>query len=957
LVLGAPSETTSFHLIIEKPRCLLLGSINAPHTRAVLSVREGEAVHDSVTSSLFGRGRDLCCCATQLCRRATRGQTGLLHRGVAGRRLPTCVPVEWLAWRQHRCVNHSFRGSKTPRQAFLQGLHDAHAAGMFEQLRAADGQPAATPAGNSSVETAAGEAGAGGGWGGRTAEPAGGGGQTAAVTQAEQVQLPPAGEEAQGAAMAEAIKLRNEGILTDAELHRELARIFKARAPGASAAMGPPPSASHLVALRGESGRASAAAPTGTDDLPGRSAPSVQRESGSIGSFAGGTSPTGGMFRPSEPIPLGWGGAVGGGGQQRVGDTHGQGVTLASYSPAAYPAAGRDQAGFGLPAGGWGGGCPPGGQDAVLMTDGNDQRLQFPVPPYVAPGGFPPAGYTGAAYLPAAMPSLPEGRRLEAALPHMELGSRAVLTVNGYRRLTEGLAEAGPDVRRGLQLLQNTGLDLCHQVSACLGLPWGILYPQPTVPPPPMLSNSDLLRALRTVKDQGGLFVVSPDSPLLKRARPLGQEQLGVAAASFAVAPGMGEAGMRGQRWNVQDGDTAARAQALAIQECQSHVTLRTAETVSETFRGMMEYVTKGFMETQKTTLEAMFNKFEHKFSGGEHGGGPGDEKDDLAAVRKMQLERLNVSGAGGAGNIAVIQVALTRLSEGAKNACNAALTEERSFEQSFGLGARLQIARGEALKKSEYNSPKSPSPTFEAFGNYMAIVFAILTADARHRSDDTAADLHKKQAASFPEGWRALVARIEQENWAGANSQAALSAFVRVVMGEAPSEAERKAWQSAGLGQFMAARRMTVVEQPAADAVSYAPPAAKGDTAIRAPRVVGRWFPDSADLVGPLGRTKSTMCNSCGRVGHDKFECPKLFLDTFSVPMPGHSVDSAKVSTYWHNGEPGNGPAVFVAKAWIAQDWLTGETLQGRRGLPRTAAGDDAWGAWANDACARPLR
>ena len=55
LVLGAPSETTSFHLIIEKPRCLLLGSIDAPHTRVVLLVREGEAVHNSVASSLFGR--------------------------------------------------------------------------------------------------------------------------------------------------------------------------------------------------------------------------------------------------------------------------------------------------------------------------------------------------------------------------------------------------------------------------------------------------------------------------------------------------------------------------------------------------------------------------------------------------------------------------------------------------------------------------------------------------------------------------------------------------------------------------------------------------------------------------------------------------------------------------------------------------------------------------------------
>ncbi len=154
--------------------------------------------------------------------------------------------------------------------------------------------------------------------------------------------------------------------------------------------------------------------------------------------------------------------------------------------------------------------------------------------------------------------------------------------------------------------------------------------------------------------------------------------------------------------------------------------------------------MTKALLDTQKTTLEAMLNKFDHKFHGGELGGGPDDEEDELAAVKKMQLDRLNVSGTGGAGNIAVIPVALTRLSEEAKNACNAALTDERSFEQSFGLDARLQIARGEALKKREYNSPKSPSPTFEAFVAYMAIVFAILTADVRHRSDDTATDLHR---------------------------------------------------------------------------------------------------------------------------------------------------------------------------------------------------------------------
>ena len=412
--------------------------------------------------------------------------------------------------------------------------------------------------------------------------------------------------------MTEAIKLRTDGILTDAELQRELARIFRARVPGASATMGPPPSAGHLAVPHGETGQASAAAPTSTDDLQGRSAPVAQRESESIGAFAGGTSPTSGMSQPREPAPLGLGGAVGGGGQQRVEGTRGQGATLASYSPTTYPAVSRDRAYCEPPAGGWGGWYPPGGQHVVLMADGNHQLLHFPLPPYVAPGSFPPAGYAGAAYLPVSVPSLPEGRRLEAALPQMELGPRAVLTVNAYRRLTEGLAESGPEVRRGLQLLQDTGLDLCHQVIVCLGLPWGTLYPRPLVSPPPMLSNDDLLRAVRTVKDQGGLFVVSPDSPLLKRARPLGQEHLGAAAASFAVAPGMavvakGEAGMRGQRWNVLEGDAVTRAQTHAVE-------VRTAEIVTEGVRDMLENVTKALLDTQKTTLEAMLNKFDHKF-------------------------------------------------------------------------------------------------------------------------------------------------------------------------------------------------------------------------------------------------------------------------------------------------------------------------------------------------------
>jgi hypothetical protein len=55
-------------LIIEKPRCLLLGSIDAPHAAGSLSVREGEAVCSSVASSLFpglsSKACILCCAVT-----------------------------------------------------------------------------------------------------------------------------------------------------------------------------------------------------------------------------------------------------------------------------------------------------------------------------------------------------------------------------------------------------------------------------------------------------------------------------------------------------------------------------------------------------------------------------------------------------------------------------------------------------------------------------------------------------------------------------------------------------------------------------------------------------------------------------------------------------------------------------------------------------------------------------
>ena len=122
---------------------------------------------------------------------------------------------------------------------------------------------------------------------------------------------------------------------------------------------------------------------------------------------------------------------------------------------------------------------------------------------------------------------------------HLELEPRSVLTENVYHLLTEDLAVSGPDVDHGLHLIQDKGLDLCHQVNVCLGLPWGTLYPRWLVAPPPMLSNADLLRAVRTVKDQDGLLIVSTDSPFLKRTRTHRQAQVGDAAASFAVPSGL----------------------------------------------------------------------------------------------------------------------------------------------------------------------------------------------------------------------------------------------------------------------------------------------------------------------------------------------------------------------------------------------------------------------------------
>jgi len=116
-----------------------------------------------------------------------------------------------------------------------------------------------------------------------------------------------------------------------------------------------------------------------------------------------------------------------------------------------------------------------------------------------------------------------------------------------------------------------------------------------------------------------------------------------------------------------------------------------------------------------------------------------------------------------------------------------------------------------------------------------------------------------------------------------------------------------------------------------------------------RTARSVGSWFPDAAELVGPLGKVKATSCKACHKVGHDKFECPAFFFKTFNQAMPGHSQDGLKLPNYWHDNNPQNGPAGWVAEGWIQQSWLTSQTLAGSESLKPTGLGTDAWRAWAN--------
>jgi hypothetical protein len=109
--------------------------------------------------------------------------------------------------------------------------------------------------------------------------------------------------------------------------------------------------------------------------------------------------------------------------------------------------------------------------------------------------------------------------------------------------------------------------------------------------------------------------------------------------------------------------------------------------------------------------------------------------------------------------------------------------------------------------------------------------------------------------------------------------------------------------------------------------------------------RVVGQCVPSSVVHVGPAGLEKKGLCNCCRAKGHDMFECPKLFYQTFSVAMPGHDRDGNKLANYWHDNVESNGPSGAVASAWILHDWKQDILI---KGLDAIKGGGGVWQQWA---------
>ena len=99
----------------------------------------------------------------------------------------------------------------------------------------------------------------------------------------------------------------------------------------------------------------------------------------------------------------------------------------------------------------------------------------------------------------------------------------------------------------------------------------------------------------------------------------------------------------------------------------------------------------------------------------------------------------------------------------------------------------------------------------------------------------------------------------------------------------------------------------------------------------VRPPRAVGFTWPTAAAHLGAVsGVVKRGKCRLCDVVGHDLFECPKHFFETFRQPMPGYDREGARSQNYWHDGQEANGPSRTIALAWAQHDWRQDIELDG---------------------------
>ena len=461
---------------------------------------------------------------------------------------------------------------------------------------------------------------------------------------------------------------------------------------------------------------------------------------------------------------------------------------------------------------------------------------------------------------------------------------------------------------------------------------------------PQDVTPNSMLQALGRARTSGVLRVVASDSPEYKRRAMLAGfgRQVGGMQPLFGEPPAYalhGDVPAASPRSVFGGGAGQLGAQGRPSQDDQLK---------------LMAAMLDRFSAHTNSTLATLLEKLPR-------GGQERDDRDETTELKRAKnspLEDLDVSSSGVNGNFDANQIALKRLANAATQACHDASSSilERNREGMelgvIALGATLATQRADALEASKLS--QSQPPTFEKFCTYMGTVFVILVLRA---STPEALSKHKHQAAVFPQGFSAIRERLERPAWAGEQSGQALATFVRVVLGATVSEAERRSLAAAGLGAFMARERTEAAASVGlAAAAGQGPAVVAAVAAVKTPRLASQFFPQAAQHVGPLGRLKTSSCNSCQQVGHDRFECPMAFREAAGgYEMPGHLPSGEKVANYWHDNSPSNGPAAWVAKEWIRHAW-TARELQGRDAV-RGPGGGDVWAAWANEAQARPLQ